>query len=362
MEIRKFQFFIIILFLYHLPITISALSSEENEDSQKIKELRPLSEEELKKAQEEIAVVDTMMDEFRKSHRPSSSKLKGKTRKEILNAPLSKEEESDYRKAISAYKEIIEKYEGTEIELSTQFKLSAAYIQIRRYNDAINQLEHLIEKYPGSSYETETYLNIGCIYLQGLADLKEAIKWFEKIPKPNGKSDLGIPIEYDPVHKKYISAQQNIAKCEIKLGKHDDAQERYRQLVQEYPKLSDSLNWQLNFELQSNLEANFNTNNDRVMKLALDSIYEIDPTLIVSTPKSPEMKQEIQPVPENKADIPASVSIESNNVNNFNIDKIDNSKILAQAEQSVYPLGFISIVIAIAVISLISMSIGVLIG
>lgn len=159
--------------------------------------------------------------------------------------------------------------------------MCAPYKQLRRPHEAINQAKIAAEMFAGTSYEARAYSSIGNIYLQQLRDPNTAIAWFEKIPKPIINSPDGTvpPEEYGEVHMQYVSAQKSIARCEIKLGKAQDAIERFEELSQRYPQYRESFERDSKLQLDIDFQKRFRIDRKR----QLDSILETPDFLYAPT-------------------------------------------------------------------------------
>jgi tetratricopeptide (TPR) repeat protein len=272
MTIKKTQFLIITnAFLCFFLLPCNAITGEQSNSSRSIyKTFRSLSQEQLQEASDARDTADLMLSDYRKIYTIMPSKESGK-RPSTITYVQSEQEIRDYNKVISTYREIIDKYEGTEIAAYCQIRICATYEHLGQYQEAIRQAEITSQKYSGTSYEPMAYLYIGNLYLQSIKDPNTAIKWFEKIPKPDNENlDGTVPREkYDEANMNYVSAQNKIATCEIKLGKAQDAIKRYEELSQRYPQYKDVFERHKKTELNINMEERLGINYEHT----LDSAY-----------------------------------------------------------------------------------------
>ena len=73
--------------------------------------------------------------------------------------------------------------------------------------------------------------NTGLIHLQARHDPAEASKWFARVTKPAKPAGA----LYDETDKFYLSAQEQLIKCELMLGLDGQAEERAKKLKQVFP-------------------------------------------------------------------------------------------------------------------------------
>jgi len=166
-----------------------------------------------------------------------------------------KHDEAAFAEVVAAYKEVMEKYPGTDIAAYCQLRLTGLYQFRRDYDRATELLKGLARRYAGTEHETEAYFSLGLLHLQARHDPAAALPWFAKVVAPPGAREDGTVPEknYSPAHGLYISAQQQLAKCEIRLGKPDEAARRYEALARRYPQYAKSFAHALRFQVRSAL-------------------------------------------------------------------------------------------------------------
>jgi hypothetical protein len=164
-------------------------------------------------------------------------------------------EAAAFAEAESAYKEVMAKYAGTDIAAYCHLRLAGLYQFRKDYGAATKVIEDLARRYAGTKHETEAYFSMGLMHLQARHDPAAAIPWFQKVVAPPGAGKDGSVAEedYSPAHALYISAQQCIAKCEIRLGRPADASRRYEALAKRYPQYAKSFAHSHRFEVRSAL-------------------------------------------------------------------------------------------------------------
>ena len=243
---KKQLFIVFNLFLCSIIASAYAASSEKSKPEYPIfREFRPLFEDELAQAHAERNAADKMLQEYMDLYLTPSPEDFAAMAKDPLafeNKPPSVQQIRDFYKVIDAYREVIDKYEGTEIAAYCQLRIDAPYKYIKDYDEARLQNQIAAIKYAGTSYEPRAYSSIGLMYLQHFHEPLMAIAWFNKIPNPNSENPGLIvnELQYNKAHVYYISAQENIARCEIELGRAEDAAKRFERLSLKYPQYSDN--------------------------------------------------------------------------------------------------------------------------
>jgi len=241
---------------------------------------RPLYGEQLLAARQARDAANVLLEEYKRLHLGPPLTAFRNELKHSEHAYRSEQEAGDFERVVSAFEDIVKKYEGTEIAAYAQLRLCEPYKYRGDARRAINQAKLTAKTFAGTRYEAKAYMTTGNIYLQHLHDPAKAVAWFERIPKPATDSNDGVvrPSEYNEAHVLYLSAQQQMAKCEIKLGKATDAIERYEQLSGHYPQfkahLDDALRTELDYDLYDRFEV------DRTQMLD----YVMEPTPFVSEP------------------------------------------------------------------------------
>jgi tetratricopeptide (TPR) repeat protein len=256
---KKFLLNVCSLVLCLLLFPAVILAGENDANQIEYRQLRSLSAEELQEADKARDDADKMLAEYKRIYRISRSRYPKIRPNELANMPISKQQIRDFERSASAYKEIVDKYEGTEIAAYTQLRLCEPYRYMGQYQEAVSQAQKAAEIFVGTIYETKAYHRAGMIYLQDLREAQRAADWFEKITKPaNNKTNGAVTTEKnDQNHWLYLSAQQQIAKCEIQLGKAKNAIKRYEELAERYPQNKATLDHDLEFELNADMRQRF---------------------------------------------------------------------------------------------------------
>jgi len=152
---------------------------------------------------------------------------------------MSPEAQAEFDKVVSAYQEVLKKYPNTEIAAYTGLRLSGLYKYKRNLTKAVEVAKDVSERFAGTEYGTKALLSVGLNYLQSQHNPKEAIKWFRKVPRPT--DGVVSPEEYNEAQALYLSAQQQIAKCELALGRSAHADRRYERLAERYPRYKEEI-------------------------------------------------------------------------------------------------------------------------
>jgi len=182
--------------------------------------------------------------------RDSADRMRGDLEGRISGPPgirqqMSQEEiEAESAKIEQAYQDVIERYPHTEIAAYCAGRLSGFYVFRGKVDKAVELMEKTAKEYAGTSAGNKAVFEMGLIHAQTKHDPAEAIKWFSRISKPD--SD-----EYGMNDKLYLSAQQQIAKCELKLRQDSEAQDRTAKLKETYPQYAQELERSYQFEVDS---------------------------------------------------------------------------------------------------------------
>jgi len=199
-------------------------------------------------------------------------------------ARRSAEEAAAFDRVASAFQTVIEKYPGTEFEAEGRTSL----IGVFRYRGddarATENVETIRRQFAGTRHESEAYFSMGLDLLQRSHDPAAAMTWLEKIPMPPVANNPDMtPAETarrQEARKTHVSVQQLLAKCEIELGKPDQAEARYEKLARLFPELKPSLERSLEFEVES--------------ALGNQSLKDVRPTLAAWQAKNIEKKADAE--------------------------------------------------------------------
>jgi len=146
-----------------------------------------------------------------------------------------------------AYKEVIDRYPHTEIAAYCALRLSGFYQYQGKFDEALELSAKTAGEFAGTLEGFEAAFNTGLIYAQARHEPAEASKWFARIPKPNKPAD----VPYDEADKLYLSAQQQLTKCELALGRDGQAEARASDLTQTFPQHGQELDRSFRFEVAS---------------------------------------------------------------------------------------------------------------
>lgn len=164
----------------------------------------------------------------------------------------SAEEEADFRESVAGLEAIIGKYPGTDIAARAQQTLAGCYGHRGDTGKELELLKDSARRYSGTKYEGGAYQSIGLHYLQGEQDAEAALPWFEKVPLPGGAAEHSVGPEgrMSESHGVYIPSQELAAKCEIELGRVEDARKRCEALAARYPMYRSSIMDDYKFAVQ----------------------------------------------------------------------------------------------------------------
>jgi len=206
-------------------------------------EVRRLAGQELAEAQAVRDRADRLRDGYEKANPSRPGGMPADNAEDLFKA------------AVAAYREAADKYPGTDIGAYCLVRLSGLYQYRKDYASATAVLDDLATRYAGTEAASEAFFSMGLMQLQALHDPAAAAPWFEKVSPPPTADEQGVVSDrkYSRADVRYVSAQQQLAKCEIRLGKLDGAVRRVEALGKRYPQYQSSFVSALRFEVKSAL-------------------------------------------------------------------------------------------------------------
>ena len=234
--------------------------------------MRTLSGKDLQEAWEAMRRVEGLHNEFGARYPWQPSGVRGQTR--LPTAPEAAEERE---RIVSARKEIMEKYRGTDVAAYCALRLTGFYKYCRELDKAVDQAKEVAREFAGTPYEVKAHFSLGATYLQSLRDPREAAKWFARIPRP-GTAETIDPAHYDEAAKMYLSAQKQIAKCELEMGKPDRAARRYERLEGMFPQFKEELAQAHEFERRVDAQRRTGLDPESVLenRIYMDPLFGLD--------------------------------------------------------------------------------------
>ena len=182
--------------------------------------------------------------------RDSADRMRGELEGRLSGPPdtrpqISQEEiEAEAANIEQAYREVIDRYPRTEIAAYCAIQLSGFYVFWEKIDKAVGLIEKTAEEFAGTSVGNTILFSAGLMHLQIKHDPAEAMKWFSRISKPAGA-------EYGTDDQLYLSAQQQLAKCELKLRQDNEALKRITELKEAHPQYAQELERSYQFEVES---------------------------------------------------------------------------------------------------------------
>ena len=142
-----------------------------------------------------------------------------------------------FQDVVAAYRDAIAKGKGSEIEAYCLIRLAAVYKYRGDYPTAIAQLKAVPERFARTKYEARAYIGLGLLQLHAYRDPAQALNWFAKVRRPGAPGDdRPVPgSAYDTFEEQYLCAQLHLARCEILVGRAEEAENRYERLARRYP-------------------------------------------------------------------------------------------------------------------------------
>ncbi len=159
-------------------------------------------------------------------------------------SPEVVEIESKATDVAKAYQEVIDTYPQTEIAAYCAMRLSGLHGVLGDHDKAIELLKQTAEEFAGTEQADKLAFEIGLMYAQAKHDHEKASVWFARVPMP---TNAGNPREI----KYYLSAQQQLVKCELNLNLDQQANERVDAFKTAFPKLAAEMDRFHTFEVQA---------------------------------------------------------------------------------------------------------------
>jgi tetratricopeptide (TPR) repeat protein len=162
-------------------------------------------------------------------------------------SPSAGQFDAEAAEVARAYQEVIDRYPHTEIAADCALRLSGLYQFLGKFDEAAELSAKTASEFAGTPEGLRAIFNTGLIHAQARHDPAEAAKWFARIPRPT--KPAGAPYDFDD--KLYLSAQEQLTKCELRLGDDRQAKQRMDELKQVFPEYGDDLDRFHQFEVVS---------------------------------------------------------------------------------------------------------------
>jgi len=162
--------------------------------------------------------------------------------------PISQEKiDTKSAEIVQAFLEVMDRYPHTEIAAYCATRLSGHYMFHGKMDKALELLEQTAKEYSGTHVENEVIFEIGLTHLQSRHDPAEAIKWLSRILKPVKSAGA----EYGMDDVLYLSAQQQLIKCELQLRQDGESEDRVTKLKNTYPQYAEEIERSYQFEIEA---------------------------------------------------------------------------------------------------------------
>jgi len=194
---------------------------------------RDLTSREAPEAQEMSDSADTLRNDFEARCR-ANTPTPGAAPAAFYGA------QEDIAKVIEAYERGGRSYPNTEIAAYCGVRLAGFYQYLGRSDEALAKLTEVASFCENTPYAPKASMELGLHYLQVRNDPLTAIEWLSKIPKPLSEKIL-TQDQYGEPESLYLSAQEQIAKCELMIGRYEAARNRYDLLEEQYPVYGQSI-------------------------------------------------------------------------------------------------------------------------
>jgi hypothetical protein len=186
------------------------------------------------------------------SDREQADRLRAGLEKRLLeasqkNKPDQNQIDVETVGVVRAYQKIMRRYPHTEIAAASALSLSGFYQFLGQFDKAAANAEQATKEFAGTREGAKAAFNTGLIHASARHDPAEAIKWFARVSKPAKAAGAS----YDEEAKLYLSAQQQLLKCELLLGNDAKAKARADKLKQVFPQFAGELDRSYQFEVDS---------------------------------------------------------------------------------------------------------------
>ncbi|MCP4535914.1 MAG: hypothetical protein GY832_02110, partial [Chloroflexi bacterium] len=155
--------------------------------------------------------------------------------------------DAEVAEVVQAYQEVIDHYPHTEIAAYCAVRLSGFFVFMGKADEAAGLMQQTVREFAGTSEETRIIFELGLIHAQSRHDPAEAIEWLSRIPKPEETANG----QYGEDHKLYLSAQEQLVKCELALEQDAGAKQRVDHLRKVFPQYAEDVERFHQFEVDS---------------------------------------------------------------------------------------------------------------
>jgi len=135
-----------------------------------------------------------------------------------------------------AYQELINQYPRTEIAAYCVLQLSGVHEQFGEMDESLEVLKQFQSDFDGTYQGMQLQFTIGLHESQARNEYAKAREAFLKVQMPNSADP-----HFGEAKVLYLSAQEQIVKCELKLGEEHRARDRVISLKKELPEFTDEL-------------------------------------------------------------------------------------------------------------------------
>lgn len=178
--------------------------------------------------------------------------------------------ESQVTEITSAYKQVIDEFPHTDVAAYCATRLSGFYQRLGRFDQATQLLEQTAQDFDGTYEGIKARFNAGLVHAQARHDPAEAKGHFTQVLQPTNPADA----HYDDAMTLFLSAQEQILKCELQLGREAQAREHLTDLKKTLPEMQG--------ELDSFFETEAQANSDDQQTLIAQSGRQLSIILIVN--------------------------------------------------------------------------------
>lgn len=135
-----------------------------------------------------------------------------------------------------AYLEVINKYPRTEFAAYCVLQLSGVHEQFGEMDESLEVLKQFQSDYDGTYQGMQFQFTIGLHQSQARNEYAKAREAFSKVEMPNSADP-----HFGEAKVLYLSAQEQMVKCELKLGEETQASDRVNRLKRDLPEFTDEL-------------------------------------------------------------------------------------------------------------------------
>jgi tetratricopeptide (TPR) repeat protein len=230
------------------PLTIVVLLSTDPSEAQdrkparRLRHLAPRDQSDASAARRRADLMRAALEE-----RITAFRIEMADKKRFAEARGAGPHAAEVPEVIAAYQDVIDRFPRTEIAAYCVMRLAGLLQQVGRFDDAAALLAKSYADYAGTTEGPKLAMEAGLVQAQARNDLGEAMNSFALVPKPTNRSNA----RDDESAILYLSAQEQLLKCELQLRRDEQAKQRFEAFIREFPQFAEEISRFYRFQLDS---------------------------------------------------------------------------------------------------------------